>query len=52
MAVEINITKKERVYINPDTNEQLPRIQKGTITTIDLGKDRNDEENGKERGNN
>jgi len=38
MAIEINITNRERIFINPLTGERIPRIQKGLYTVEQIGK--------------
>lgn len=38
MAIEINVTNRERIFINPLTGERIPRIQKGLYTVEQIGK--------------
>jgi hypothetical protein len=37
MAIEINVTNRERIYINPNTGERIPKIQKGLINLDNAG---------------
>jgi len=44
MPVEINITKRDRIIINPATGEVIPRITKGL--DVSREKDASQEQNG------
>lgn len=37
MAVNINITNKERIFINPANGKRIPTIQKGIVDPNNLG---------------
>ena len=38
MSIEINVTNRERIFINPLTGERISKIQKGLINLDDAGK--------------
>jgi len=38
MAVEINVTNRERIFINPLTGERIPRIQRGVYSVEQVRK--------------
>jgi hypothetical protein len=38
MPIEVNITKRERIYINPDNATRIPKITPGLINVADVGK--------------
>jgi hypothetical protein len=36
MAVDINITNRERIFINPQNGQRIPKIEKGIINPGDV----------------
>lgn len=38
MPLEINISKRERIFINPQNGQIIPKIERGVVAATDLGK--------------
>ena len=47
MAIEVNITSRERIFINPTNGQRIKKIEKGIVDLADV---RKFEGSGEERG--